>query len=1125
MVGYSNVTVRNCYAVGKVKDGTGAGLISSNSGKIFNSYYRSTNKGNTHGFPATTAEMKQKSTFYFWDFENIWEINGSYPSLNVRGTSPSIAFEGDGLSDDPYLIETEEQLYAISVNLTVNTNQTYYQLANDITITTPHWMPIGLYDAFAGTFDGNGHTISNVKVANFEYAGLFGQSSGTIENLTVEGAVSSAGKYNYAGVLVGRNNGRICNCFTSGSATSTSSSESDYCGGLAGRSDGSIVTSGSTATVNGSDYVGGLVGASYSSITNCYAQGDVVSGYYVGGLAGYNGSTIKNCYAVGAIKSSSGRHGGLVGSNGNSVEASYYNADTSGQSDSDKGEPLTTLEMKTATTYIGWDFSEVWAIDASINNGYPYLRDVVPVSAQPSITFAEPVKQSNGTFSFMSDILNGADMRYSYSYDDSWFFEDSFVYQHDLVKMSIRAAMSAFGAEGTKATPKNIEALMTSLKFENIEATYPKPYADGDNTANNTIGYAIGSKNIRNGDGSHCSLLMVAVRGGGYFDEWGDNFNVGTGVEHAGFAGAANKVLTGIQQYLSNHGSELDSNVKIWIMGYSRGAATANIVAKNLDDGRIAGVLPQNVFAFCFECPQNTRSESASDAKYNNIVSIVNPIDFVPKVAMSNWGYKRYGKTYFTPYQGGMSGALYNSLENAMIGKYMALLNPYAGSRQNDVDELVPTTDSQAPKMDILMNTLASFLHSPESFSTNQRYVINLFKNVFGAANANAPTVVKVHKIVNSLCDGNIFAEQNVYQVGILGLPAILPSAFLIYLGYDLGTSHILPALGKSKAIDLGDIAHSHYSELCLSWVDSLEGEFSYADPKYRILFVNCPVDVQVYDNNNVLVGDIANDTVQSVENGVVTFIDANNQKVIMLPADEEYTINMTATDEGTVTYTATSFDIDSGSAEQLVGYYNIPIQSGEQLVGMAENLTDVDEAAYPLSKGGEQLTASISLSGDNVQAYAVAVQTSGNGTAIGGGQYTAGEYALVTASAGCDEDFLGWYVGDTLVSSETEYRFLVESDVTITAKFTSRYYLVYDITVDEGNVNVGITGTDNLDATLMVASYLPDGKFLSSAMTNIHAAGSFEVNLNTEGAETVSAFIVDDNFRPIAQKFSKSIV
>jgi hypothetical protein len=38
------------------------------------------------------------------------------------------------------------------------------------------------------------------------------------------------------------------------------------------------------------------------------------------------------------------------------------------------GEPKSTSQMKTLSTFSGWDFDLVWAMDSGRNDGYPYLQ-------------------------------------------------------------------------------------------------------------------------------------------------------------------------------------------------------------------------------------------------------------------------------------------------------------------------------------------------------------------------------------------------------------------------------------------------------------------------------------------------------------------------------------------------------------------------------------------------------------------------------------------------------------------------------------------------------------------------------------------------------------------------------
>lgn len=82
-------------------------------------------------------------------------------------------------------------------------------LANDIDLENELWTPIGTvlgerrYDyVFAGTFDGNGKTIRNLKVDHADCAGLFGNMSGaTVRNVIIDGFDLNAD--HYAGAIVG----------------------------------------------------------------------------------------------------------------------------------------------------------------------------------------------------------------------------------------------------------------------------------------------------------------------------------------------------------------------------------------------------------------------------------------------------------------------------------------------------------------------------------------------------------------------------------------------------------------------------------------------------------------------------------------------------------------------------------------------------------------------------------------------------------------------------------------------------------------------------------------------------------------------------------------------------------
>lgn len=93
------------------------------------------------------------------------------------------------------------------------------KLANDLDLSGEPWQPIADY---SGTFDGNYHTVSNLKIANAtSYAGLFAKlSGGTIKNLGVIKADISGVK-GAAGVIAGvaEGNSTIANCYSADTLT------------------------------------------------------------------------------------------------------------------------------------------------------------------------------------------------------------------------------------------------------------------------------------------------------------------------------------------------------------------------------------------------------------------------------------------------------------------------------------------------------------------------------------------------------------------------------------------------------------------------------------------------------------------------------------------------------------------------------------------------------------------------------------------------------------------------------------------------------------------------------------------------------------------------------------------
>jgi hypothetical protein len=161
-----------------------------------------------------------------------------------------------------------------------------YALGSNIDATgTSGWngsagfTPIGYSAPFGGTFDGLGHTISNLKINSVTtYQGLFGITSAVamIRDVGVVDAniVGTA----HIGGLVGNNAGTINNSYVTGSVKGTSP-----VGGLVGSNTGSVSNSHASVNVIGTSTLGGLLGSNTAVISDSYATGSVSGSTTLGG--------------------------------------------------------------------------------------------------------------------------------------------------------------------------------------------------------------------------------------------------------------------------------------------------------------------------------------------------------------------------------------------------------------------------------------------------------------------------------------------------------------------------------------------------------------------------------------------------------------------------------------------------------------------------------------------------------------------------------------------------------------------------------------------------------------------------------------------------------------------------
>lgn len=238
-------------------------------------------------------------------------------------------------------------------------------LTNDIELAGFEWTPIGMNSwgkKFAGSFDGQGHKISNLSIdyigtnTQVPYKGLFGYVEGSsskhavIQNLTVQGNMVLTSSKNVIGAHSGGVIGRvdyadITNVHSEVNVTvKRVGGNWDNLGGLVGYANNSttIKNCSNSGDVTGYRYAGGIAGnlSSNSSIINCTNSGNVTcAGSGAAGMAANvgNGCAITGCVNSGTIKSTGANVGGIAGDVAKAEISNCYNSGKIDSSQSTSG--------------------------------------------------------------------------------------------------------------------------------------------------------------------------------------------------------------------------------------------------------------------------------------------------------------------------------------------------------------------------------------------------------------------------------------------------------------------------------------------------------------------------------------------------------------------------------------------------------------------------------------------------------------------------------------------------------------------------------------------------------------------------------------------------------------------
>ena len=351
---------------------------------------------------------------YTWGMPN----NTFYYTISAK-TNEDISWYIGQENVSEYTLKTTAQLFGFAalvngtakradgtlVNSVNFSGKTIY-LANDVDVSGYEWIAIGYSDgytptAFAGTFDGKGHTVTlTLDTIGQSYVGFFGYVTGTVKNLTVDGSVKAdstgsngighaAGVVAYlaggtvkmcvnrasvttdkccytAGIVGGSENGKIKNCRNTGEISSTYESTGGHAAGIANEAEsvtqcwneGDI----ELKTVKGKSANSRVAGvATGAPVLNSANFGKVSgptwaeTGVSIGGV----GTTaVSNSYNLGTVTGAAGKTYNISG--GTVVNSYYadiagktgiYVKDSAGITDADKSQSITITEVDGKKAY------------------------------------------------------------------------------------------------------------------------------------------------------------------------------------------------------------------------------------------------------------------------------------------------------------------------------------------------------------------------------------------------------------------------------------------------------------------------------------------------------------------------------------------------------------------------------------------------------------------------------------------------------------------------------------------------------------------------------------------------------------------------------------------------------
>lgn len=290
------------HGSGNISGGGAIGTVTGNTNavSIDNVFYLK-NSATTDGYARSVNEtvLKELATTLEKPYSH-GTIDNIYPMFEWQISK--YQFEGNGTSENPYIIATADDLIALQNYINDPSynkiyGSAYYYQTNDIDLGDREWEAIGINEQcpFNGIYDGNFCTIYGLNAYGDTYSGLFGQVGATSGG-------RNAGIYN---LIIKYGTSCSASGVTGGTAAILMNGASVDCCSVIG-------------DLSGGTGVGGIIGIVRKSatISNSYHNGNVSGHDRVSGIVGFVESgtaRIENCYHTNGFIYADSNYGAIVG--------------------------------------------------------------------------------------------------------------------------------------------------------------------------------------------------------------------------------------------------------------------------------------------------------------------------------------------------------------------------------------------------------------------------------------------------------------------------------------------------------------------------------------------------------------------------------------------------------------------------------------------------------------------------------------------------------------------------------------------------------------------------------------------------------------------------------------------